>query len=329
MAIAALCWSCKSPDRTPTIVTLNGDKIHRSEFERFLKIKLGDLTAPSDRGGVGSTVGAGAGGTAKGASPPGTFPDTGGDTTDALKSQMLDEFVVRKLVLAEAVRTGLSVTESEIEQTAQDPQMKSSTATEDARKELVNDLLVSKYYKQVVLKDVRVSPEEVQRFIDQNRARGLDKPGFYVREIRVETREEADRLRHDVTEGGRDFAAMVRQYSQVPNAEQGGLSHYTDGQLPEALENAVKILRPGDVSPVIQSTFGFHIFKLERRTEPHPDDPRRATLDEERSRLIEDAIERKNQQVVDQAIEKLISAASIKIDESATGFTYVGRLRHN
>jgi parvulin-like peptidyl-prolyl isomerase len=295
--VAPLCWSCRSADRTPTVVTINGDKIHRSEFLRFLKIKLGDLTS--------------------------------GDTADALKSQMLDEFIVRKLVLAQAARVGLSVTELEIQQTAQDPQMKSSAATEDAREELVNDLLVSKYYKQVVLREVRISSEEVQRYIDENRARRLDKPGFYVREIRVETREEADRLLKEVTEGGRDFAAVVRQSSQVPNAEQGGLTHYTDGQLPEALENAIKLLRPGDVSPVIQSSFGYHIFKLERRTEPHPDDSRRASLDEDRSRLIEDAIERKNQQAVDQAIEKLVAAASIKIDESAAGFTYVGRLRHN
>jgi parvulin-like peptidyl-prolyl isomerase len=296
-AVVVLCAGCRSADSTPTIVTINGDKIRKSEFDRFLKTKLGELSS--------------------------------GDTSDALKSQMLDEFVVRKLVLAAATSAGLSVSESEIKQTAEDPQMKSSTATEDARKELANDLLVSKYYRQVVLKDVRVSPEEVQRYIDENRAKSVEKPGFYVREIQVETKEEADRLWHEVVEQGRDFASVVRQYSQVPNAEQGGLSHYIDGQLPEVLENAVKLLRPGDISPVIQSSFGYHIFKLERRTQPRPDDERRSRLDEDRSRLIEDVIERKNQQAVDQAVDKMVSQAAIKIEESAAGFTYVGRLRHN
>jgi len=291
---AASCLGCRAADRTPTILTINGDKVHRSEFERFLKTKLGDLS--------------------------------GGDDPDSLKSQMLDVFVARKLVLAEAVRAGLSVTDAELEQAAHDPQMKSSTATEDARKELSNDLLVSKYYKEVVLKDVRISPDEVQQYIEENRSKLPEKPGYYVREIRVETREEADRLLREVTEGGRDFASVVKQYSQVPNAEQGGLSHYTDGQLPEALENAVKLLRPGAVSPVIQSTFGYHIFKLESRTEPRD---RRPRLDEDRSRLIEEAIERKNQQAVDQVVEKMLSDASVQIDEAAAGFTYAGRLRHN
>jgi parvulin-like peptidyl-prolyl isomerase len=297
IGVGVFCCSCRTADRTPTIVTINGRKVHRSEFDRFLRTKLGDLTA--------------------------------GDITDSLKSQMLDEFIVRNLELAEAQRLGLTVTESEIEQTTQDPQMKSSAATEEARIELGNDLLVSKYYRNIVLRDVRVSPDEVQRYIDENRAGRTDKAGFYVREIRVETREDADRLWKEVTEKNRDFATIVRQYSQVPNAEQGGLTYYTDGQLPEALENAIKLLRPGDVSPVIQSSFGYHIFKLERRTEPHPGDPRRANLDEDRSRLIEDAIERKNQQAVDKAVQALVSAASIKIDESAAGFTYVGRMGHN
>ena len=318
-AVGVLCCGCRTADRTPTIVTINGHKVHRSEFDRFLRTKLGDLTAGESAPAHDSNKN----------SSNRNGSNKNDSIADSLKSQMLDIFIVRNLVLAEASRLGLSVTESEIEQAAQDPQMKSSGATEEARIELGNDLLVSKYYKNVVLRDVRVSPEEVQRYIDENRAGRTDKPGFYVREIRVETREDADRLLKEVTEKNRDFAAVVRQYSQVPNAEQGGLTYYTDGQLPEVLENAIKLLRPGDVSPVIQSSFGYHIFKLERRTESHPDDPRRANLNEDRSRLIQDAIERKNQQAVDQAIQALVSAASIKIDDSAAGFTYIGRMGHN
>src|SRR5215471_1159415 len=299
-AVGVLCCGCRTADRTPTIVTINGHKVHRSEFDRFLRTKLGDLTAGESAPAHDSN---------KNSSNRNGSSKTD-SIADSLKSQMLDIFIVRNLVLAEASRLGLSVTESEIEQAAQDPQMKSSGATEEARIELGNDLLVSKYYKNVVLRDVRVSPEEVQRYIDENRA-------------------DADRLLKEVTEKNRDFAAVVRQYSQVPNAEQGGLTYYTDGQLPEVLENAIKLLRPGDVSPVIQSSFGYHIFKLERRTESHPDDPRRANLNEDRSRLIQDAIERKNQQAVDKAVQALVSAASIKIDDSAAGFTYVGRMGHN
>jgi parvulin-like peptidyl-prolyl isomerase len=297
-AIVVICGCRSARDRSSVIAAVNGREIHRAEFERFLALKMGELTNT--------------------------------ELPDVLLSQMLDEYIVRLLVLGEAARTGLTVSDAEIEQVvATNPQAKLAGATEDARREFANDLLVTKYYQQVLLKDVRISSEEAQAYIEQNRERLADKSGYYVREIRVDTREEAERLRREVTTGHRDFAEVARQHSQASNAEQGGLARYHEGELPSTLEKAIKPMRPGDVSPVIQSSFGFHIFKLERRIQPRPQDARHPQLDERRSQLIEELIERKNQQVVDEAIERLLSSADVKINYSALGFTYAGRLRHN
>src|SRR5262249_55473774 len=113
------------------------------------------------------------------------------------------------------------------------------------------------------------------------------------------------------------------------NAERSGLTRYDEGQLPEVLEKAVRQLNPGDVSPVIESNYGFHIFKLEQRIKPHAPEERRSQLDDRRQQLTEELIARKNQQAVDKALERLTSEATIKIDDSTLGFTYTGQLRHN
>jgi peptidyl-prolyl cis-trans isomerase C len=118
-------------------------------------------------------------------------------------------------------------------------------------------------------------------------------------------------------------------HSDAPNADQTGLAHYDEGQLPDVLEKAVAQLRPGDVSPVIESNYGFHIFKLEQRTLPHALEERRSQLDDRRAQLSDELIARKNQQAVDTAIERLTSEATIKINDSALGFTYTGAFRHN
>ncbi|HKV42753.1 MAG TPA: peptidylprolyl isomerase, partial [Blastocatellia bacterium] len=194
----------------------------------------------------------------------------------------------------------------------------------------MSDLLVAKYYHQVVLRDVHVSPDEAQKYLDQHKSQSAGKAGFYVREIRVDNQTLAEQLWREVTQEHHDFEAVVRQHSQAPNAEHGGLAYYAEGQLPDVLEKALAPLKPGDISPVIESSFGFHIFKLDRRTQPRTDDERHSSqLDEDRSRLIEDAIERKNQEAVDGAVSKLVSDASISISDSALGFTYSGKLRHN
>jgi parvulin-like peptidyl-prolyl isomerase len=99
--------------------------------------------------------------------------------------------------------------------------------------------------------------------------------------------------------------------------------------LPSVLERAIRGLAPGEVSQVIQSSFGFHIFRLERRVQPRPYDERRAQLDEMRSNLIEELIARRNQEAVDRARERIVSSAGVRVLVSALGFTYTGQMRHN
>ena len=252
------------------------------------------------------------------------------DVSELIRSQMLDEYLKRRLVLDEAERMGLNVTSAEIEQSTQDnPQMKSSAASAATREEMARDLLVEKYYREIALRDVRISPEEVQQYIEKNQSRLTDRPGFLVREIRVQSREEADRLHREVTEGRRDFASVARLHSDTANAERNGLARYDEGQLPDVLEKAIQQLRPGDVSPVIESNYGFHMFKLEQRIKPHAPEERRSQLDDRRAQLTEELIARRNQQAVDKAIEQLTSEAKIQITESALGFPYTGQLRHN
>jgi parvulin-like peptidyl-prolyl isomerase len=296
-----LAGGCRAGgDRSPVIASINGRDIHLAEFEQFLALKVGEFTSP--------------------------------DAGDSLKSKMLDEFIRRRVVLDEAARVGLRITDAEIAQAAEDnPQMKSTTATATviAREEFARDLLVEKCFQQVLLKDVRVSPEEIQQYIEKNQSRLTERGGFVVREIRAQSLEEAERLRLEVTDGKRDFAAVARLHSDAPNAERGGLTRYDDGQLPDVLEKAIKPLGPGDVSRIVESGYGFHIFKLERRIQPYPIDERRSQLDDRRQVLAEEIVARKNQQAIDLAIDRLVSAASVRIVDSGLGFTYSGLIRQN
>lgn len=298
IAVALSIAACGKGDDSPVIVELDGRNISRAEFEQFLALKMGELNT---------------------------------SISDELRSQMLDEYITRQLVLRAASRSGLEMTDTEIEQVAQEnPQVKSSAATENAREEMTNDLLIEKYYRQVVLRDVKVSPEEIQAYISENQARLVEKPGYYVREIRVQSREEAERLRGEITEGKSDFATLARQHSDAPNAEQGGQARYDEEHMPDFLKRAVQNLRPGDVTPVIQSNFGFHIFQLDRRIQPRPEEERRPQYDEVSAQVAEELTARKNQQAVDEAIDRLVADASIRVyDSSKLGFTYTGKLRQN
>src|SRR5438105_233341 len=79
LAMMAACK--KNHDGSPVIAAVNGEDVTRAEFEQFVTTKLGEVT--------------------------------NNETGDALRSQMLDEYLRRRLVLADAERAGLAVAEVE------------------------------------------------------------------------------------------------------------------------------------------------------------------------------------------------------------------------
>lgn len=57
-----------------------------------------------------------------------------------------------------------------------------------------------------------------------------------------------------------NFAQLARQYGQDGTAEEGGyLGVFPRGQMVPEFEQAVISLQPGEISPVIQTQFGYHI----------------------------------------------------------------------
>jgi peptidyl-prolyl cis-trans isomerase C len=280
------------------MAAVNGREVSRAEFEHFLGLKLGEFARH--------------------------------EMSDSLRSQIFDEYLLRRVVIDEAGRVGLTITDTEIEKISQDnPQMRSTASQEEGRKELESDLLIEKYYQQKILRNVSVSPQEIEAYIEANKERLTNKPGFYVREIRVASREEAEAIRREIVDEKKDFVKVAHSHSTSAKTEQGKLTRYDEGQMPAVLEQSIRSLSPGSLSAVVQSNYGFHLFLLERRTQAYAPEERRSQLDERRLHLRDELIARRNQESVDAAVSRLAGLARITINHAALGFTYQGKFRHN
>ena len=82
-----------------------------------------------------------------------------------------------------------------------------------------------------------------------------------------EAKAKAEKLLSEI-KGGANFEEMAKKFSEDPgNASRGGdLGWFAKGRMVKPFQDAVDALKnPGDISEVVETTFGYHIIKLEER----------------------------------------------------------------
>lgn len=139
--------------------------------------------------------------------------------------------------------------------------------------------LLSRSVEYQITEDVKVTPAEVTKFFNDLPADSLPMmPEKYeISEIVIQpviSEAERDRVRSQLAElrerviKGESFSMLATLYSQDPgSARKGGeLGFFPRGRMVAEFESAAFALKPGEVSPIIETQFGFHIIQLiERR----------------------------------------------------------------
>lgn len=210
-----------------------------------------------------------------------------------VRKKVLDEMIANKLVEEQAKDLGITVAEREIE--AEIARLKRENGLDDAEwarqmraqgftEASLRDYLRKSKLRQKVL-EVRVQPRvvvsdaEVRAYYDANfknddevHVRMISKriPQAASEAEVKRVREQVEKLRDEVTVGGKDFTAVAKRESEGPNPAAGGdLGWFRRGEVAPEIENSAFALQPNDVSKVIELGGAFHILQVvERRAAP-------------------------------------------------------------
>ena len=244
--------------------------------------------------------------------------------TAELRHRALDAVVERALVLQEAQRRGATVKDEEVEHAfgalrAEYPpaafeellaQQKTSAA--EVRTRLGEQLRMERVVADALAK-VKVSDAEVRTYYDAHGDEFARGEQVKVLQVVTRTREDAEKARAEIARKPASFGDVARRASIAPEGKAGGELGWfgKDSGMPEVFLGCLKLPK-NQLSPVMASPYGFHVFKVVDRR-PAGRQPFEAVAGEIGQKLLAERRSRAQEEF----LAGLRQAAKIEVDEAA------------
>ncbi len=152
---------------------------------------------------------------------------------------------------------------------------------------------------------ITVSPQDAEAYYNANIQQFQTPAQVRASHILLKTegkdeaavRKQAEDILRQVKAPGADFAALAKKYSEDDGSKAtgGDLDYFSKGRMVPEFESAAFSMRPGQISDLVKSQFGFHIIKV---VDTKPASTR--TFDEARAQILDTiATQRVDQQIAD------------------------------
>jgi parvulin-like peptidyl-prolyl isomerase len=239
-------------------------------------------------------------------------------------SRIFDNYVEEKLLLARAKARDIVLTDDERASYMAKLRKASTIAGADAPVPDLDDVsiadkMIIEKYMASLLATLAVNETAIAEYYDAHKKEFLQPERVQVSQILLESEAKATDLLNRLNGAGEEqFRAAARAESKGLEAPKGGLlGEFSAGQLPPELEKAIFVLKNGEISRVVESSYGFHIFRLDRRSET-----RLQTLADAGPAIRTRLLEEKSQALIAAHVEELKSTLEWKAETDNLPFPY-------
>jgi len=208
-----------------------------------------------------------------------------------MERQLLERLIVDRAQLQHARETGLRVDDRDLEraleriaednkltlQQLRDALQRDGVPFEKFRHDIRNEILLARLREREVETKIVITESEIDAFLSSQQNQGGRSDEFNLSHILVTVPENASpeqiqgrraRAEEALTQlkAGRDFREVAAAFSDAPDALQGGVMGWREGdRLPTMFFDAVNGMKPGETSALLRSANGFHLIKVNER----------------------------------------------------------------
>ncbi|MDO9530303.1 MAG: peptidylprolyl isomerase [Syntrophales bacterium] len=287
---------CQGVDDTAKkyIATVNGAKIFLSDFNERLKKELDIMES---------------------------IPSLKEGEIDRLKEEILNELIDDKIMLLRAEKLSLSVSNEDLKNRIEEINKdypdggfkkiftKSGIDYDIWKEALKKRVMLEKLVHHDVNSIIMVEEDEAFAYYEDHSEQYISGERVHAAHIVVQSRKEAEEVLKRL-KGGEDFGKVAQEISTGPESIRGGdLGVFSREVMPESFDKVVFSLPPGKISKVVNTPYGYHIFKVFKKSKGE-----RISFSEVKKKIIFDLKKEKEELEYMKWLKKLRSEVDIKIN---------------
>lgn len=250
-----------------------------------------------------------------------------------MKEEVLNQLIGGELLYQESKKAGIKIDDKTVED--QMAQWKKQFPTEDDYKKALKEmnltedlmrsdmrkgLFLEKFITEKFVNKTTVPEKEVKEFYDSHPDMFKQSEQVKASHILIKVKPDATQAEQDEAlkkikeiqakqKKGEDFAELAKTYSECPSSSKGGdLGYFGRGQMVPPFEAAAFALKPGEVSDIVKTEFGYHLIKV---TDKKPEST--IPFDQIKDRLAQYLKQEKVQKEIKETVDALRKAGKVEI----------------